>query len=175
MRSDGNKGLAVYGCWMKSQEFPITVSQNPPARNLRVLRNIICPWASARPSGRPRQLPVCFWPRSSRHNSARNRTNMKNALRPSDFLGRWEGAAILAILMNSTAPGVTALGNVSQIVVARAVVGSTNSWSASLGAASVQTVTPRLPCWNARNMPFNTAPQACPALGLLQMARQYRR
>ena len=33
---------------------------------------------------------------------------MKNSLRPSDFLGRWEGAQFLAILTNAAAAGVHA-------------------------------------------------------------------
>ena len=67
---------------------------------------------------------------------------MKNALRPSDFLGRWEGAQFLAILMNSTAPGVTAASERIRKLVGCAGLqwwGDELMVTASLGAASVQT------------------------------------
>jgi diguanylate cyclase (GGDEF)-like protein/PAS domain S-box-containing protein len=66
---------------------------------------------------------------------------MKNALRPSDFLGRWEGTQFLAILMNSTGPGVHAAAERIRKLVSCAGLqwwGDELVVTASLGSTSVQ-------------------------------------
>jgi len=72
--------------------------------------------------------------------------------------------------------GYSGLGTYSQTRGLRrlAVVGD-ESWSPRRSALRVsKPVTPRLPCWNARNIPFNTAPQACQRWGFFRWPRQYQ-
>jgi diguanylate cyclase (GGDEF)-like protein/PAS domain S-box-containing protein len=67
---------------------------------------------------------------------------MKNALRPSDFLGRWEDTQFLAILMNSTPAGVNAAAERIRKLVGCAGLqwwGDELVVTASLGVASIQT------------------------------------
>jgi diguanylate cyclase (GGDEF)-like protein/PAS domain S-box-containing protein len=66
---------------------------------------------------------------------------MRNALRPSDFLGRWHGDQFLAILMNSTAAGVAAASERINRLVGCAGLqwwGDELEVTTSLGAASVR-------------------------------------
>ncbi len=66
---------------------------------------------------------------------------MKNALRPSDFLGRWEDAQFLAILMNSTSAGVNAASERSRKLIRCAGLqwwGDDLIVTASLSTASAQ-------------------------------------
>ncbi len=66
---------------------------------------------------------------------------MKNALRPNDFLGRWEEAQFLAILLNSSASGVTAASERIHKLVGCAGLqwwGDNLMVTTSLASASVQ-------------------------------------
>jgi len=66
---------------------------------------------------------------------------MKNALRPSDFLGRWEGAQFLAILTNTTSAGVHLAGERIRKLISCAGLqwwGDELVVTAALGSASAQ-------------------------------------
>jgi diguanylate cyclase (GGDEF)-like protein/PAS domain S-box-containing protein len=66
---------------------------------------------------------------------------MRNTLRPTDFLGRWQGAEFLAILMNSTNAGVSTAGERIRKLVGCAGLqwwGDELMVTASLGTASAQ-------------------------------------
>src|SRR5262249_14796490 len=66
---------------------------------------------------------------------------MKNALRPTDFLGRWDGAQFVVILANSNASGVARTSERIRKLVACAGLqwwGDTLMVTTSLGATSVQ-------------------------------------
>jgi len=160
MRSDGKKVWQFTDAWMKSQESN-HVSQNSTSRNFESLRNISALWHHARPSGRLDNFRSAFGREAADTILRVTATNHENALRPAIF---WDAGKVRNSWPSCefNRSGVTAASNVFANSWLRrlAVVGDELMVTASLGAASVQTGEPRLPCWNARTF-HSTGPQTC--------------